>query len=84
MSETTHIQLEIPAEKHAMIEQRAHERGFDTVSDYLLALAEIDAFQETPDVETKAGILAGLRQSLMEARDGVFFDISVLDTLDDE
>lgn len=72
--------INVTPEKKARIEMLAHENGYETPGEYLLAL--IDALDEEPTTEK---LLANLRQGLKEAIRGEVHSINTLwDDIDDE
>lgn len=83
MNEKVALTINVTPEQRQKIETLAHERGYNALDDYLLALVELDA-EDEGDLP-KAEVLANLRQGLKEATNGEFYPIETLwDDLDEE
>jgi hypothetical protein len=78
MATETVLEIKLTSENRERIEHLAHQRGYEVLQDYLLALVEIDAvilseeaeLEDLDEIHTKEEVLAGLRQSLHEAITG--------------
>jgi hypothetical protein len=83
MTDKVALTITVTAEQRERIEMLAHERGYESPDDYLLALVESDVDDEAD--MTKEEVLENLRQSLREvARGEVYPANTFLDMLDDE
>jgi hypothetical protein len=81
------LTLEVTPEERQRIEELARQRGYSAPDEYLLALVESDsaARQTEVDLDTKAGILVALRESLHQAITGDTRPISELwDALEED
>jgi hypothetical protein len=80
MADKESLVIDVTPEKKAHIEMLAHEHGYASPGEYLLAL--VDALDDEP---TKEELLANLRQGLKETLRGEVLPIDTLwDDLDDE
>ncbi len=82
MSAPNQVILNITLEERERLESLAHQRGYEQLSDYLLALAEADA---EALVEEDEDPVEGFREGWRDIMTGNTFPISTLwDDLDDE
>jgi hypothetical protein len=63
--------LDTPVSEHEreQLEAQAHERGYKTVGEYLLALAKADAEVTSPD-DDEVDVASRLRQALNDVKAG--------------
>ena len=86
----TDLVLHITAEQHQRIEAMAHQRGYEALDAYLLALAELDAqgelvLRDSNDDLTQEQVEANFRQGLHEVMTGQTYSIDKLwDMVDDD
>ena len=74
--------LQLSPEKLREIEERAHQRGYDTPEAYVLAALELFELDSQTEPEPLA---ARLRRSLQDALEGKTFPVSTLwNGIDDE
>lgn len=73
MVDKTVLTIQVSEEERAQIEALAQARGYDAPEAYLLALVRFDAAAraEVIDLETKSGLIDGLRQSWREMNAGL-------------
>ena len=86
----TDLVLHISQEQRQRIENMAHQRGYEALDAYLLALAELDAqgdllLRDAADDLTQEQLEANFRQGLHEAVSGQTYPIDKLwDMVDDD
>lgn len=86
----TDLVLHITAEQRQRIEAMAHQRGYDAIDSYLVALAELDAqgnlvLRDSDDDLTQEQLEANFRQGLHEVMTGKTYPIDKLwDMVDDD
>ncbi|MBZ0281401.1 MAG: hypothetical protein K8L97_11730 [Anaerolineae bacterium] len=84
MTDKVPLIIDVTPEEQARIERLAHERGFNALTSYLLALVESDA-QALEGEPTQAEILENFRQGWKEAMNGEVLPIDTLwDGIEDE
>jgi hypothetical protein len=82
MTDKVALTIDLTVEELHKLEERAEQRGYDAVTDYLLALVDWDA-EEDEDLEEDPK--AAFRQAWHEAMTGNTHPVSTLwDDLDDE
>lgn len=82
MSDKTALIIELTPEQHRQIEERAHQRGYNTPEVYLLALVENDLIEDDLD---EAALIEGFRESWHQAMTGDTRPVSELrDALNEE
>ncbi len=65
MTDTVSLTIELTRQQRQQIERQAHERGYEQLADYVLALISADAADDDPDaVDIRAELKAGLHQAL--------------------
>ena len=79
---SSEIVLKISDKERQLLEARAHQRGYEQLSDYLLALVQADA--EILDEEVEDPV-EGFREGWRDVMEGNTYPVSTLwDDLDEE
>ncbi len=78
MTEREMLVIDVTPEERQRIEARARQHGYPTAREYLLALVEADEEIDDLDLDTREGLLSGVRASLRQAIKGETRPVSEL------